>query len=57
VNSYSSLLSLRNGLELVRKFAMKKKITMRFHREEFWWGDQGTSYIFLRGMKEMSGDA
>ena len=57
VNQYSSLLSIEGGLVLIRKYAQKKKITIKVEKGGPWIGDVTNSYIFLRGMRELLEDA
>jgi hypothetical protein len=53
VSEYSSLLSLRNCMELIRKFAVKKKISLKIDKGEFWKSDEARSYLFRKMMEEM----
>lgn len=53
VNEYSSVLALENGLELIRNFARKTKITIRIEKGSVWKGDLGRSYIYKRGQEQL----
>jgi REP element-mobilizing transposase RayT len=53
VNEYSSLLSIKEGLELIRKFAKKKKISIRIERTELWKGDESRSYVYKKAWETL----
>ncbi len=46
INDYSSVLSLKNGLDLIREFAKDKRITLKIDKGSDWVPDLGTSYYF-----------
>ncbi len=50
VDQYSSLLSEKDGLKIIQKFAREKKMTIEIRKGEFWKGDPGTSWLYQRGM-------
>lgn len=52
VDEYSSVLSLKNGLDLVRKYAKMNRMTISIGKAA-WVPDIAGSYIMNRGLKEM----
>lgn len=44
INEYSSVLSLKNGLELVRKFALKHRMLLKIQKSD-WVADDPQSYL------------
>lgn len=56
IDEYSSLLSLKQGLSLARKFAYKSRMTLKIQKGDVWELDSGKSYIYNRGWKELLGD-
>ncbi|MES2527774.1 MAG: transposase [Bdellovibrionota bacterium] len=53
VNEYSSLLSIKEGLELIRKFAVKRKISIRIEKGEKWIGDESRSFVFRKAWETL----
>jgi REP element-mobilizing transposase RayT len=53
IDDYSSVLSLENGLNLVRKFAKEKLMTLKIQFGEMWRSDEG-SYLYQRGLSQLS---
>lgn len=50
IDDYSSVLFLENGLELVRKFAKQKSMTIKIQKGEPWIPDPGQSYLYKKGL-------
>ena len=50
VNSYSSLLCLKDWQILVQKFASLKKMTLKIERGEVWRPDESRSYVYKKGV-------
>lgn len=48
--NYSSLVYLQNALELVRNFAQKKRMTLKFERGDTWNPDSPGSYLAQRAL-------
>jgi hypothetical protein len=53
IDGYSSLLSLENALFLIQKFAKTKKMSLMLERPGKFELDQGTSFLFRRGLGEL----
>ncbi len=51
MDEYSSVLFLANGLELIRKFAKMKAMTIKIKKGDFWESDEGRSYLYISAMK------
>lgn len=45
INDYSSVLYIKNGLDLIRKFAKDKALTLRIQKGSSWIPDPGLSYL------------
>jgi REP element-mobilizing transposase RayT len=52
INEYSSVLSFENGLELVRKFAIRNKMILKIERGQ-WVPDIPSSWLARKGMWEL----
>lgn len=50
IDDYSTVLFLENGLELVRRFAKKKSLTIKIQRGQPWIPDPGLSYLYKKGL-------
>lgn len=48
IDEYTSLLGLNNAIELIRKFAVAKKMSLKIRKGEIWKGDQENSYLLKR---------
>jgi REP element-mobilizing transposase RayT len=55
VDEYSSVLSLKEGLELVRRYAKKRKMVIKIERGESWKGDQSKSYVYKKAWETLTG--
>lgn len=55
VDSFSSLLSVQEGLALVRNFAISRKIVIRIEKGENWDGDIGKSFVFKKAWETLCG--
>lgn len=55
VDDYSSILSMERGLELIRKFASKKRMTIKIRRGEAWMADSCNSYLYQKGLQGLFG--
>lgn len=53
VNEYSSLLSLKEGIELIRRFVKKNRISIRIEKGESWKGDEGRSYVYKKAWETL----
>lgn len=53
IDEYSSLLFLERGMELVRKFAKDKSMTIRIQKGEAWSADPGLSYLYKKGLSKL----
>ncbi len=49
INDYSSVLSLENGIELVRKFAMRTKMTLKIEQGN-WIPDPALTFLARNGI-------
>jgi hypothetical protein len=45
INDYSSVLYIKNGLDLIRKFAKEKALTLKIQKRSDWIPDAGSSYF------------
>lgn len=54
VDGYSSLLSIDKALMLIKKFAQEKKMVVRIEKGEDWKPDLPLSYLFKRGVDQLS---
>lgn len=54
IDEYSSLLSLRNSLLIIKKYAQIKKMTLKIARGNTWILDSGVSYLLTRGTRLLS---
>lgn len=52
IDDYSSVLSLENGLGLIRKFASGRGITLKIQKGERWVSDQAKNYLYFRTFSE-----
>lgn len=52
IDEYSSVLFLKNGMNLVRNFAKKKKIMIKIQKGDPWIPDTGRSYLYLMSFSE-----
>lgn len=50
VDDYSSLLSLKNALDCIRKFAKKRRITIQVGRGTEWKPDASNCFLLRRGL-------
>ena len=50
INDYSSILCLERGMELLRKFAKEKRITITIQKGDPWIPDPGRSYLYRKGL-------
>ena len=50
IDGYSSLLNLRNSLELIQEYAKTKKITLKIERAQHWEMDKERSYLLKQGL-------
>jgi len=53
IDDYSSILFLENGLDLIRKFARKKSMTLKILKCETWTSDGPGSYLYREGLRLM----
>ena len=54
IDKYTSLSSMEKGLELIRKFAKEKKITIEVQKGEVWKGDHSGSWPYQRGLRYLN---
>ena len=45
INDYSSVLYIKNGLDLIREFAKEKALTLKIQKRNDWIPDTGSSYF------------
>ena len=53
IDDYSSIMSVKNGLELVKKYAAVKKIWIKVSTKEVWLPDKAQSFLFSRGLSAL----
>lgn len=53
IDEFSSLLSMKNALELVKKFAIDKRVTVVIEKNLKWESDQAKSYLYQRGLAQL----
>ena len=51
IDEYSSLLLIKDALNLVRKFSLKNRITLKIRKIDDFTLDPGGSYLFREGMR------
>jgi REP element-mobilizing transposase RayT len=51
IDGFTSVLSLENGLALVKEYGRRKKMVLKINCEEFWRADVGKSWLGKRGHK------
>ena len=53
INEYSSVLSVKEGLNLIRKFARERIMTIKVYKGSDWRGDEGDSYLFKKAWQNL----
>lgn len=51
IDHYTSVLSLENGLELIREFAKRNRITIKIQKGESWKPDEAQSWLYKRATR------